>query len=82
MPFSTYLTPETIEKCRAGSRILAPIPGIKTTDGNWETFGASRPLIQITEDVLGKIAQACSKMSVLRQPKPAYLKFMGAPFCL
>ena len=47
----------TIEKCRAGSRPGAPLPGIKNDNDAWETLGHSDRLIFVTEDVLGKIAQ-------------------------
>ncbi|WP_052710045.1 hypothetical protein [Azospirillum thiophilum] len=48
--------PETIMKCRAPAHPGAPLPGIKSDAGKWETAGHPDRLVTITEDSLQKLA--------------------------
>ncbi len=48
--------PETLEKCRPPAHAAAPLPGIKSDAGKWETAGHPDRLVTITEDSLQKLA--------------------------
>lgn len=57
--------PRAIRQSRDGGNELEPIPGIKNSDGNWETRGHSERILSITERELLLFARLFEESDIL-----------------